>query len=261
MMQLFSLLLKLSFLICFLLPNQADAKLFKNAYVSFELPKGWDCQLSRRVWTCRYKPDKTCRGPFLDKKKCYKEIKRTKEAIFILTAKAVGKDDTFEKYFERFKQKRPILTQKGRKSESKVIRLKRVNINKQTWIESLHLGSEIPPYYTQYLATIKGKVAILVGLSAHKLYYTKYSGAFFKTIKSLKVLTDKPIQVDRRDYKTGENATLGKTNRIELDGLDKVSHPNANEPQGGLNHVDFMLLFGAIFLALLGVFIWIRSLR
>ena len=51
----------------------------------------------------------------------------------------------------------------------------------------MHLGSEVPYYYTRYLATVKVQIAILVTFSAHQRYYTKYSNDFFKAILSLRV--------------------------------------------------------------------------
>ena len=59
----------------------------------------------------------------------------------------------------------------------------------------MHLGSEIPNYYTRYLAAVKGRVAVLVTFSAHKKYYTKYSGQFFEAIKTLRVT--EPAKTER----------------------------------------------------------------
>ena len=39
---------------------------------------------------------------------------------------------------------------------------KKYNINDHPWLDGLHLNSEIPGYYTRYLATIKDQLAILV---------------------------------------------------------------------------------------------------
>ena len=55
----------------------ANAKRFRNAYVSFELPPNWNCKLEGSEWVCE--------NDFSAK---------TKEAIIILTAKEVGPTDT-----------------------------------------------------------------------------------------------------------------------------------------------------------------------
>src|SRR6185312_5686077 len=70
-------------------------------------------------------------------------------------------------------------------------------ISNQMWIDGMHLGSEVGPYFTRYLATIKDKIAILVTFSAHKEQYTKYSADFIKAIESLRVVATKDSLGDR----------------------------------------------------------------
>lgn len=66
-------------------------------------------------------------------------------------------------------------------------------INQHTWVDGMHFASEIPNYYTRYLATTKDKIAILVTFSAHKAHYAKYSNDFFKAIESLRVVATKSL--------------------------------------------------------------------
>jgi hypothetical protein len=42
-------------------------------------------------------------------------------------------------------------------------------------------------YFTRYLGTIKGNVAILLTFSAHNRYYAKYSSMFDKAVQSVAV--------------------------------------------------------------------------
>jgi hypothetical protein len=59
------------------------------------------------------------------------------------------------------------------------------------WVDGFHKSSEVPNYLTRYLATTKGRIAVLVTFSAHQLYYSKYSGDFLKAIGSLRVIAPK----------------------------------------------------------------------
>ncbi len=147
------------------------AEVFRNAYLSFELPDRWKCVLEGTEWVCRSQ---------LEEEK--------KQAIIILTAKEVGPRDDLRSYQDHLRQTRTLNTRTGAKIQSRVYHSKAVRINDQLWVDGFHLGSEIPSYYTRYLATVKDKIAILVTFSAHKLHYTKYSNDFFKSIRSLRAI-------------------------------------------------------------------------
>jgi hypothetical protein len=153
-----------------------EAKIFRNAYVSFELPDRWDCHLEGTEWVCS------------------SQLKdNSREAIIILTAKEVGPSDTFEAYEQHLKTPRAVPGSRGRPSTSQVKNVKRSQISNHLWIDAMHFGSEIPSYYTRYLASIKDRLAILVTFSAHQRYYTKYSQDFFRAIQSLKVVASKDL--------------------------------------------------------------------
>lgn len=152
----------------------AEAKRFRNAYVSFELPPNWNCQLEGTDWVCV--------NQFQQK---------AKEAIIILTAKEVGPTDSLPAYRAHLQTPRSIPVKNGPPQMSKVIHVKDRQIANHPWVDGMQLGSEVGPYYTRYLATIKDKVAILITFSAHKEHFTKYSGDFLAAIDSLRVVTEK----------------------------------------------------------------------
>ncbi|MCS6839103.1 MAG: hypothetical protein NZ480_09730 [Bdellovibrionaceae bacterium] len=160
-----------------------EAKLFRNAYVSFELPEeNWNCQLEQTEWVCRSSDPKTSR-----------------EAIIILTAKEVGPTDSFEAYMKHLATPQLTAYRADDTARSQVqYPPKTVKINDHEWVDGLHLASEVPNYYTRYLATIKDSIAVLVTLSAHKDHYKNYSTSFFKTVQSLKVIATKNLLADPR---------------------------------------------------------------
>ncbi len=151
-----------------------EAKVFRNAYVAFELPDTWKCALEHTEWVCRSESNN-----------------EAKEAIIILTAKEVGPTDSFDAYMQHLNTAQSA---QGRQGQSRVVYPpKQVKINDHVWIDGLQMGSEVPNYFTRYLATIKDRIAILVTYSAHKNFYTKYSQDFFKSIQSLRVIATKNL--------------------------------------------------------------------
>ncbi|MBK9294867.1 MAG: hypothetical protein IPM57_10590 [Oligoflexia bacterium] len=163
-------------LILLLAPYSSDAKLFKNAYVQFELPAQWDCSLEGTEWVCSSKNK-------ID----------AKESIIILTAKEVGPQDSFQAYEAYLKTQKQLAGNNSKPVLSQIKSVKQRKINNHAWVDALHLSSEIPGYYTRYLATIKDRLAILVTLSAHQKYYTKYSNDYFKAVESLRVIATKDL--------------------------------------------------------------------
>jgi hypothetical protein len=154
------------------LVSTAEAKTFSNAYISFNMPDSWNCTLEQTEWVCRSSKNE-----------------EAKEAIIILTAKEVGPTDSYANYRQHLNSPIQAQARAGQTSTSQIIYpAKDLKINNQDWLDGLHLGSEVPNYYTRYVATIKdSKIAILVTFSAHKNFYPKYSQLFFDAINSLKV--------------------------------------------------------------------------
>src|SRR3954463_6699411 len=94
----------LMILMIFFMAFNAHAKLFRNAYVSFELPPNWNCKLEGSEWVCE--------NDFAGK---------TKEAIIILTAKEVGPTDTLAAYLAHLQTPRTVVGRGGVPSKSQVI--------------------------------------------------------------------------------------------------------------------------------------------
>lgn len=154
-----------------LLPVLASAELFRNAYMSFELPSNWQCSIEGTEWVC-----------------VSKYSQRAKEAIIILTAKEKGPTDSLLQYEQHLKQKKPLTSKQGKPLMSHVYTVKQVQINGHPWVDGMHINSEVENYYTRYLGTTKNQIAVLVTFSGHKQHYTKYSADFYKAIQSLRVI-------------------------------------------------------------------------
>ena len=237
------------FTVCFiamLFSAQASAKIFRNAYISFELPDTWKCVLEHTEWVCRSETEK-----------------ESKEAIIILTAKEVGPTDSMDAYAQHLNTPQQSAFKAGSTSISQItIAPKRVQINDQQWIDGLQLGSEIPNYYTRYLATIKDKIAILITFSAHKTVYSKYSQDFFKAVQSLRVLATGNLMGSRSDLgplRPGSEmigASINASVPADMAGTEVA----ADGAGGGSGQKTKTMFLGiAAILAALGIYIWMKS--
>lgn len=226
----------------------AQAKVFRNAYVAFETPDTWNCNLEHTEWICRSQNDK-----------------ESKEAIIILTAKEVGPTDTFEAYNTHLGTAQPVAYKGSGTGASRIIYPpKKVQINDHPWIDGLHLASEVPNYYTRYLATIKDRIAILVTFSAHKDQYTRYSQDFFKAVMSLRVIATKNLLAKpEMGPVRGSGETLGGpiSSAIPGDMVGMDSEAQNQDGAGGMGKTKMALLGLAAILGLAGIYIFIRSRR
>lgn len=153
-----------------LLPLNIGAKTFRNTYLTFEIPENWSCQLEGIAWVC---------SP--------KSVIENKEALLVVTAKMAGPDDTllgFEKYLRKPKA---LSTKTHAGAFSKFVSLEHKKMTGLEWIQSIHIGSEIPEFQTTYAATVKEGLAILVSFSFDTDYRGKYEKIFSTLFTSMKI--------------------------------------------------------------------------
>lgn len=198
---LFSLLLAVS------IPTIVHAKTFSSQFSEFELPSGWDCALEGSEWVCQ-SDDKD----------------RKKEAIIILAAKYRGEQDSLDQYQAYLKQPKSFVLPGGKTqiSEAKSVVIR--EISAQRWVDALHLASEVPGFYTRYLATVKDNLGIAVTFSVAKDHYDSYQDIFEKVIATLKVF----------DQKAAKDGTWKQknTNEALVDGSSIVGETNVNPDIG-----------------------------
>jgi hypothetical protein len=199
-MQSFKILF-LTLILALGLPTLGHAKTFSSQFSEFELPTGWDCALEGSEWVCQ-SDDK----------------ERKKEAIIILAAKYRGEQDSLEQYQAYLKQPKSFNLPGGKTqiSEAKSVTVR--EINGQRWVDALHLASEVPGFYTRYLATVKDNLGIAVTFSVAKDHYDSYQDIFEKVIATLKVFDQK----NKGDWKP-----VAKQNE-NLDGTTVIDSANSN---------------------------------
>ncbi|MBT4760829.1 MAG: hypothetical protein HOO06_03945 [Bdellovibrionaceae bacterium] len=224
-------------LIVLLISNLCFAKKFRNSYISFDLPSNWDCKLEGTESVCFSKFNK-----------------KSKEAIIILTAKEAGPNDHLNYFYTYLKKPRTIPNRKNVPIMSKVVHVKQRQIQNHNWIDALHMSSEVESYYTRYLSTIKGRLAILVTFSAHKKFYTRYSMDFLNAIKSLKVVASKSLLTQRTQQPTHKQAPMGQNisiSQLEV-GEDEFSNSSKNKSGGKTEKIiALVLIIGSVVLFLL----------
>jgi LPXTG-motif cell wall-anchored protein len=169
MKKFFSFLLALGLFICTGVPR-AEAKLFANNFIEFQLPEKWECKLDGSEWVCQS----------VDEQK-------KRDAIIVLAAKIKKEGmDELPIYREHLEKKQVYPAPNGQKVVSEPRYVKELQISNKVWIDSLHLQSEIPDFFTRYLATIEADLGILVTFSVRKDKYTEYAKDIEEMVKSLR---------------------------------------------------------------------------
>ncbi len=144
-----------------------------TAYVSFDHPEGWKCELSQGVWICQSSVETD-----------------RKESVVLSIATMASEWDTLENYEKYLKEPRPIQDEDGNSLMSKVSFTRKRNINGVNWIDSLQFNSELPGFWARYLATVNTtgstKLAILITYIVSEEKYKTLAPAFDHMISSLK---------------------------------------------------------------------------
>lgn len=176
----------LGFSLVMLMTSASHAKRFSSRYCEFELPPGWECALENSEYVCQSE-----------------NADRKKESIIILAAKIRGEQDSLDEYMAYLKKTKEYTLPGGRKqvSEPKSVKLSR--INDQQWVDALHLASEVPGFYTRYLATVKEDLGVALTFSVSKDLYTTYQPIIDKLVSTLRVFRQKKAEMaDLRSGKT-----------------------------------------------------------
>ncbi|MEM7645859.1 MAG: hypothetical protein AAF203_03015 [Pseudomonadota bacterium] len=239
----------------FWLPSwNASAEVFRNSYLKFNMPAQWKCEMRKKAYLCRHRVSKACRNN-PRQESCKKQVKKSREALIIFTAKEASDQDNLTSYQNYLSEAKTIKKGSGATTKSKLIHNKKVKIANQAWVDSMHLSSELPFYYTRYLATVRGKIAVLVTFSSHKLFYTNYSNEFFKAIKSLQVTTSQVTQVKKEE--------LGKKVLSRPIEIPNELFADSGMEEGGTqtDSTSTILFVLAFLLAAGGVFFWVKNSR
>lgn len=212
------------------LPVQAFAATFTNQFIQFELPPQWKCQLEGAEWVCQ-NADKAKR----------------KDAIIVLAAKLKGDQDSLDQYLAHLKKTKSYTSVKGKPVRSESKYAKNVQINGHAWVDSLHLESEIPGFYTRYLATVKADIGVLVTYSISKAKYQDYLKDFEAMIKTLKVFRKAGTSINgSKNRSIFEGIDIpGKINRATVFPVDMNDTGEQPQQPAQNNNLIYLILAGA----------------
>ena len=216
----------------FIVVFTAQGARFTNQYCEFELPSGWQCALEGSEWVCQSE-----------------NKDRKKEAIIILAAKIRGEQDDLDQYQAYLKETKTFTLPGGKKQVSEAKYAKASTINDHRWIDALHLASEVPGFYTRYLATVKEDLGVAVTFSVGKDYYASYQPIFDKVVATLRVFRQKDVDVGSFKLKKQDENLLDDTTFIP-DELDK-HNINQKKRQGAGGFFDdssniLIVIIGAV---------------
>ncbi len=212
-------------------------KTFTSQYCEFQLPPGWECALEGTEWVCQSE-----------------NKQRKKEAIIILAAKIRGKQDDLAQYQAYLKKPKTFNLPGGKTQVSEAKYTKMSQVNGQNWVDSLHLASEVPGFYTRYMATVKADLGIAVTFSVAKDHYDAYQDLFDKIIQTLKVFRQKAVNPSDFGLAGGQQ-TGDILDRVEIPDNQRLygidNQKNKKKGSGGADATDYLIYIalagGAVF--------------
>jgi hypothetical protein len=226
---------KLCCYLLFFLTNVGWSKEFANDFLRFDLPPSWDCRLEGAEWICQSNNES-----------------KKKEAMIVFAAKKRGPKDSLEAYQEYLKKEKTFTLPGGNTVVSSPKYIKPTSYSDHRWIDSLHLASEIPGFYTRYLASVKEDLAVVITFSVSKASYNIYAPVFDKMISGLRIYAQaKPSKVSLGS--SGSSGHSGSAQTVAI-GDDSFVAPAVSgkaikadkSKSGGEDQSMLFLIFGVI---------------
>jgi hypothetical protein len=141
---------------------------FRTGFYEFDMAEGWTCDLVGTEYVC---------SP---------AGKPPHAATVIIAAKFRSEADNLKDYEAHLrKPQKHALAGAGGAGESKINYVRRRTLGGREWVEALHLGSELPNFYTYYLATATAGLGILVTMSVHKDHEAEHAKSLVEMMSTL----------------------------------------------------------------------------
>ena len=235
----------LKFLIGFLFVINFQQSVFADKFTSqfteFELPNGWNCALEGSEWVCQSE-----------------NKDRKKEAIIILAAKFRGEQDSLDVYQAYLKEPKSFQLPGGKSQVSEPKSLSVRKINDQQWVDALHLASEVPGFYTRYLATVKDNLGIAITFSVAKDHYDSYQEVFEKIIATLRVFDQQTSSEFQLANKKAEEVEVGSEIVDAESAKVDISQKQQKANTSSLADSDSLILIGGLVVIII-LFLRIRK--
>ena len=219
-----------------LMASSAFAKRFSSKYCEFELPPGWECALEGSEYVCQSD-----------------NADRKKESIIILAAKIRGEQDNLDEYMAYLKKTKEYSLPGGKKQVSEARNVKMTRVNDHQWVDALHLASEVPGFYTRYLATVKEDLGVAVTFSVSKDLYSSYQPIMDKLVSTLRVFRQKKTELaDLRSGKA-EDTNFADTTFNPNAGMDLQANKTKKRAGDGEDDSTMLIIIAAVVIAGIGM--------
>ncbi len=146
-----------------------------TAYIDFEEPKGWECELAQGIWICQ------ATDPTLKK-----------DSIILSIATVASQWDSTNNYEKYLKKVRTFKDESGHILKSTVKYTRKKMIHNMEWVDSLQLNSELPGFWTRYLSTVSKGLAILVTYIVSDQKYRQLAPQFEHMASTLTLHLEEP---------------------------------------------------------------------
>ena len=198
----------------FSIPTQA----LETSYIKFQEPQGWSCNQENTAWLCRS----------LDKVE-------KKESFLVIKAKLAGRSDNLQTFFNSLSTPMPLINSSSKSALSKVYSVNQIKIRNHPWVRSQHLNSTVQNYFTDYLVTVVGDLAIGIELTYHQSRYHKYKVAMDNIVNSIQ-LVDNIVSRNKKQSNTNQprkfpeqfdipNSSQASANKLDINKLLKKTLP------------------------------------
>ena len=169
-------------LVCLLFLFSVPGFALKTAYLTFDHPEAWKCELAEGVWICQSTTEADRR-----------------ESVVLSIAALATEWDNLDNYLEYLKTPKTIRDEEGKEITSQVTYARKRNINGYEWADALHHQSELAGFWTRYLATVmsngQAKLAVLVTYVVSDARYDSLAPVFERMTASLKPNTEFNLNV------------------------------------------------------------------
>ena len=152
----------------FLIPDPPN--IYRTSIYDITLPKGWTCKFEGTELVC------TPYGP------------PPYRAILIAAMKYRDPNiDTLDAYTAHLEKPATQKSPDGTTITSTVEQVRRTLIDGRTWVDGIHLNSEVRGYQTRYLCALTVQVAILITFSSYKDDFENYQPIFERMVRSINI--------------------------------------------------------------------------
>jgi|FLYM01.1.fsa_nt_gi hypothetical protein len=178
---------------------QTHAKVLNTEFLTMDLPDNWNCQEVRPNWVCEPKL-----------------ASERKFAIVTITSKEAGTLDQLSNFEAHLSKARSHQLGSKNPVMSQVIKTEKINLKNVTWVQSIHLNSEVNDFMTMYLATVKQPLAIMVTFSAEKNKWNHFKPLFDQSMNSIQLKDLKSRPSSASDQGISPQAPQGFANPESL---------------------------------------------